>query len=177
MSIRQSCGAIIVLATFGLGSAAGGGHVVAYYYPPCYSVPVYAGWSFAYPATYVYPAPLMMRPTVPLAVPTPAPPSKAVMPPAGKALHMSPATGPSVTEARSGTGAPLALAKDRCRVGFWNLSGRDVTIVVEGETRVLLRDRALTLELTRDFTWHIDQQADRSEHVGEDKSTYELVIR
>jgi hypothetical protein len=52
-----------------------------------------------------------------------------------------------------------------------------VTLVVDGQTRVLPRDRAVTLDLAREFVWRIDQQPSRTERVGDDKSSYELVIR
>ncbi len=140
--------------------------------PYCYPapLPVQASWTYAYPPTYVMPL------TVTPAVPTPAPPSKlpkVQMPPAQETK----APAPVVTEARSMTGTPPALAKDRCRVGFWNLTGKDVTLVVDGKARTLPRDRAVTLELAREFVWQVDQQPARSEHVAENKSAHEVVIR
>ncbi len=136
--------------------------------PLCDTVP--PGWSYVYPPAYVVPM------AVPMAVPTPAPPSalpKVQMPPARETK--SPA--PVVSEVRSMPSAPAALARDRCRVGFWNLSGKDVTLVIDGQARALPRDRALTLELPREFAWQVDQQPARTEHVAEGKSAHEVVIR
>src|SRR5260221_14206177 len=153
---------LIVLATLGLNSAGAFGWLRAAPAPSashCYSVPlvVYSG-TYSYPATYAYPG------AVPLAIPTAAPPST-VEPPLIKRIEMPNADtgtkgspGPTVIEVRSMNSAITGLAKDRCRVGFWNLSGRDVTLVVDGKTRMVARDRALTLELPRAFGWRVNQQ-------------------
>jgi hypothetical protein len=84
---------------------------------------------------------------------------------------------PHVFESRADSDRPPVLAKDRCRVGFWNMSGRDVTLVVDGQARLLPRNRLLTLDLARTFAWQIDQQPRHTERVAEDRATYEVVIR
>jgi hypothetical protein len=101
------------------------------------------------------------------------------MPPAVKAMKAPLTDGkaaPVVLEARS-TVPSGGLAKDRCRVGFWNLSGKDVTLVVGGKTHSLARDRAITLELPRTFVWQVDQQPSNTERVADDQATFEVVIR
>jgi hypothetical protein len=162
--------------------------IPAYYYaPPCYTLPLVHSPTYVYPLTVAPAVPL----AVPLAVPTPAPPSKPTveppvspkleMPPAVKAMNvpMAPAGGtaaPTVLEARS-TNPPGGPAKDRCRVGFWNLSGKDVSLVVDGKSHAVARDRAVTLELPRTFVWRINQQAPNTERVADDQATFEVVIR
>jgi hypothetical protein len=119
------------------------------------------------------------NPTVPLAIPTAAPPSSE--PPLLKKVEMPPADkdkpGPVVIELRSERLSSEGLPRDRCRVGFWNLSGKDVTIVVDGMTRLVTRDRAVTLQLPRDFVWRIDRQPAQSVRVADDKTVHEIVIR
>jgi hypothetical protein len=73
--------------------------------------------------------------------------------------------------------ATPSTSKDRCRVGFWNLTGRDVTLTIDGKSWTLAKDRATTLELDRRFTWQADRQAERAVSVPKGQSTYEVVIR
>jgi len=181
MFVWRYLGGILVLATLGLNSAGAFGWLRAGPVPSashCYTVPLIVyGWTYSYPAPYAYPA------AVPLAIPTAAPPST-VEPPLIRKIEMpsadmSPksAPGPTVIEVRPMNPAVTGLAKDRCRVGFWNLSGRDVTLVIDGKSRLVARDRALTLELPRDFGWRVDQRPAQTEHVADDKSAHEIVIR
>jgi hypothetical protein len=132
------------------------------------------------------PTPVPSPIVAPLAVPTPAPPSKHTaeaplgtrveMPLADKDVKLPAIAkpGPTVFELRPNVSPP---AKERCRVGFWNLTGRDVTLVVDGKSQLLPRDRAVTLELPREFSWQIDQQPARSERVANEKASHEIVIR
>ncbi len=87
--------------------------------------------------------------------------------------------GPTVTESRSlgGAYAQGANVKDRCKVGFWNLTGRDVTLKVGGQTRSLPKDRAVTLDLERAFAWQLDQGDMNSERVPEDQPFHEVILR
>jgi hypothetical protein len=175
-------GGLFVLATLGLNSAGAFGWLRSAPAPSvahCYPVPliVPSGWAYSYPATYGFPS------AVPLAIPTAAPPST-VEPPLIRKIEMPGADagpkgspGPTVIEVRSMNPAVTGLAKDRCRVGFWNLSGRDVTLVIDGKSRLVARDRALTLVLPRDFGWRVDQQPAQTEHVANEKSAHEIVIR
>jgi hypothetical protein len=156
------------------------------YYPVYYRVPAVATVSYYAPAWQVYavPAPVVCPPTVtvsvpagPLyAVPTPAPPSQTFEPPPAKT-----GAGPVVTEARAGTALKTVAAggagNDRVRVGFWNVSGRDLTLTIDGQQHVLPRNRSITLNLGRQFTWRIDQRAPQSENIAEGNSTMEIVLR
>ncbi len=84
---------------------------------------------------------------------------------------------PAVTESRFPGNATEPTTKARCRVGFWNLSGRDVTLTVDGQPRPLGKERALTLELPLRFVWQVDQTPARTEQVPTGQSTHEIVIR
>jgi hypothetical protein len=69
------------------------------------------------------------------------------------------------------------LAKDRCRVGFWNLAGRDVTVVVDGKAFRLAKDRSITMDLERQFAWQIEGQPLHVERLPETALSHEVVIR
>ena len=156
------------------------GHASGWHRPAC-------AWSsaYCYPApVYVYPAVMPLAtaplPTMPLAVPTPAPPSQSVEPPLNrktvKPITDKPiaAPGPAVFELRADSSAP---AKDRCRVGFWNQSGRELTLVIAAKTHQVPHDRAITLEVPRTFVWQIDQQPARTEKIAADRPSHEILIR
>jgi hypothetical protein len=70
-----------------------------------------------------------------------------------------------------------ALPKDRCQVGFWNLSGRDVTLAIEGKSWTLLKDRAVTIDLDRQFSWQVDGRSQHVERVAEGSASHEVTIR
>ena len=85
--------------------------------------------------------------------------------------HETDDTQRALTWGRSATG------KDElCKVGFWNLTGRDVKVNVNGQDRVVPRDRAITLDLAREFTWKLDGQAAQVQ-VPADKNAHEIVLR
>lgn len=108
------------------------------------------------------------------AVPTPAPPSQTIEPP-----PITPKM-PPVKELNApiiGTQTSASLAPDRCRVGFWNLSGRDVTLTIDGKSWTLQRNRAVTVDLGREFSWQVDQQSRRVERVPAALNAHEVVIR
>jgi hypothetical protein len=118
------------------------------------------------------------------AVPTPAPPSST--PPVQTReppLQPGAGPGPKVTESRSAGGSQPATVEakkadtGRYRVGFWNVTGRDLTLTVDGQSRVLPRNQSVTLTLGRQFTWQVDQRAPLAEDVPAGRSTLEIVIR
>jgi hypothetical protein len=154
----------------------------------------YPAWTVAYwPVCYAY-APA----TKPAPRATPAPAARQPMPAAKKestqpkekepartvepeATKPLPATTsdekrpPIVTESRSGR--VEAVSGDKCRVGFWNLSGHDVSLTVEGKTHALAKDRAVTLDLPREFAWRVGESAERTEQIPAGRSSHEVVIR
>jgi hypothetical protein len=156
--------------------------------------PVQSHWWGCYPSyrmTYypVYPAPAYwlpahppclppMPPASPYAQPRPAPPSGTTEPSLQSPLER----GPKVMESRWSGEVKTAKAEDKapaglCRVGFWNITGRDVSLIIDGQTHRIPRDRALTLNLARKFIWQLDQRAPRTEVVPDSQGTLELVLR
>jgi hypothetical protein len=133
----------------------GPGPVMYYYYCP--------------PAPSCWPVP---PPT--FAKPTPAPPSN------GKPALSLPMVIESRVPAKTNGGkvAPVeGSAKDICKIGFWNVSGADAKLIVNGVTYVIPQDRNLTLTLTREFTYQVNGRPAQMERVPNDRTTHEVVIR
>jgi hypothetical protein len=158
----------------------------AYYpaYYPSYSCGLPVTVSYAAPAYPIYyttplfcnavvtvPAPVALTTGPIYAVPTPAPPSSS-----GKPVP------PRVSEARSGNGgespkSTTVPVRERVQVGFWNVSGRDLTLTVDGQRRVLPRNRSITLSLGRQFVWQVDERTAQNEDIPAGNSTLEIVLR
>jgi hypothetical protein len=197
-SFRMACGIVCI---FFIGSTARGfdGIVQVWPAPPTtvryysFPVPVYQ-YSFVSPYYYYYcpPAPRLPVRVVPVdgsqsifADPVPAPPSppqkKAVMSPAKSSS--SPAAKelpPKIIATRSVENAVPGVSvvpKDRCRVGFWNVTGRDVTLTIEGKSWKVPKDQSITLDLEWTFSWQIDQRPQQIERIPTGQNTHELVIR
>src|SRR5262249_28260168 len=154
--------------------------------------PAYYPVSYSYPSTYYYwaaptyacvpagPAVYSPMPAyTPYAQPRPAPPSGTPEPP----LQKTDKRGPKITESRYAdekkvlTQSSPAPAPGQCRVGFWNLTGRDVTLTIDGQTHTVKRNRALTLDLSREFEWRMNEGETRTERVPADRVTHEIVLR
>lgn len=164
----------------------------SYYYAPAYA---YSYPQYAYPSYASYPAPAACSTPMPLAA---APQAQPVMQKAFDTAPGGPAPGgpggqskepptmggdllkkaPTIIESRSlGGSYAQGSTKERCKVGFWNLTGRDVTLKVDGQLRMLAKDRAVTLELDRAFVWQIDQRDSVSERVPEEQPFHEVILR
>jgi hypothetical protein len=157
-----------------------------YYYSGYYSVARYYPvvtpvFYFAQPATLVCPVPAVAPAVIggAYAQPQPAPPS-------GKEPPLSKKTSepPKVNESQSfslGEGKAIPVATNGngtgIRVGFWNVSGRDVKLTVAGKTYNVPRDRNVTLVLNRSFTWQVDSKESVTERVPDETSSHEIVIR
>jgi hypothetical protein len=178
--------ALVALALAGPAPAFGGwGRATSSYasYPAYYSPVVYPTtvsyyapvWEVSYAAPVVCPpATTVLAPVASVhAVPTPAPPSQTAEPPVR--------SGPVVTESRAGEGPSVMVrsgpGNNRARVGFWNVTGRDLTLTVDGQTYVLSRGRSLTLNLGRQFVWRVDQRPAQAEAVPAGNGTLEIVVR
>jgi hypothetical protein len=155
----------------------------AYYYPVyAYRVPFVSVPAFVMQAPVACPVPVAVTPPPAVfATPTPAPPSK---PPVIQSIEPPLQPIPKKTESRfyagPGTSAPPVITTSTdggVRVGFWNVTGRDVTLTVDGRPRLLPRNRSVTLDLSRRFTWHIDREAPRTEQVPADRPGLEIVLR
>ncbi len=138
------------------------------------------------------PPPACVAPASPLpafAAPAPAPPSGSPEPPLAKPSGppMPPAQPSAYQAASPAAGArsydtyPLAVrgaaTGERCSVSFWNLTGRDVVLRVEGRTQVLPRGQSLTRELPRSFAWQVDGGEQRTEQVSAKDGGLEVVLR
>lgn len=165
------------------------------YMPAPMMAPVYALPTYALPA---YGQPLHCPVVLPLpmlhAQPTPAPPSgtpptKSMQtrePPLNNPMSPDPKTNkraPAIIESRSlggdyAEGTPkVKQLGDRCKVGFWNVSGKDVRLRIGARDFDLPRDRAITLELERQFAWQIGQREATSERVPANQAFFEVIIR
>jgi len=145
----------------------------AYYGPVCsYALPIVA---LPYPCVPILPPERLPRPIGKgLAKPIPAPARTTNEPPAAKRA-------PIITESRSLGGGFLHLAPNvpagRIRVGFWNITGRDLTVHVDGQPRKIAKDQAVTIDLARTFVWQIGDGVVQTERVAEDRGSYEVILR
>jgi hypothetical protein len=163
--------AAIVLAT-NAPAHGFGGRLFSFQHVSQYCPPVAVVCLPVCPVVPVYCVPVASAATTPkkmYAVPKPAPPSQTSEPP----VNLN--TRPIIRDARSpGAENP---ARDRCNVGFWNLSGLDIKIKVNGASRVVPRDRAIMLDLGRDFVWHVDGREPQRVLVPQERNTHEIVLR
>jgi hypothetical protein len=169
--------------------------------------PVYAPPAAAAPAPLYAPAvvppeacPVGGPPAGVIAVPGGPPPQQpagagpqAVSPGAtAPASPAPPSTGPITSEssrkAADNTGSPYydtytparspdRPAGERCRVSFWNLAGRPLTVKVDGRSVVLEANRKTTLDLGHHFVWRVDDRDPHAVNVPADESGLEIVVR
>lgn len=142
-----------------------------------------------YPSPVVYWGPSYCTPVVgqplfmPYAQPLAAPPSEKKNAGTGMQSTEPPTQSnskqpPKIVESRSLGGAQVTSKdQDRCKVGFWNVSGKDVSLTIDGQAKTLAKNRALTVELGRVFVWQIDQREPTTEQVPADQAFYEVIIR
>lgn len=154
---------------------------------------------------YYYPAPALVAPAVPVMVvepplaqpaPPPAPPCTAPMPSAtpgyAQPTPAPPSAVPSlpiratpgVTETRSHFAAapPVGTPGDwptvtTAQAGFWNLTGRDVVLTVEGQQQVLPNGTGTRRAVARQFAWRVDDRETQLERLPESAPFVEIVIR
>jgi hypothetical protein len=160
------------------------GYYSSGYYPSYYYAPAPVVRYYAPVLVYVQPAPMCAAPLMvmpsPYARPFAAPPSSTREPPLDK-KSLPP---PKVTESRSypltedkSLPAVDVTGKGVCRVGFWNITGRDVTLSVNGKAVIVPANRNVTLSLGRQFSWQMEGQTAHDERVPEDKAAHEIVLR
>jgi hypothetical protein len=191
MSARIKAAGLALVLFFPLAAPAAGlrhrpATVATYFYP----VPV--SYYAAYP-TYFWvasqPIPVCFQAAPPVlaprlfAVPSAAPPSTEPLIPRvsdGPSTREPPRVSDSHSiSARQTTSYFPAEPRraDRCRVGFWNVSGRDHVLKVDGGLWTLPRGKSVTLDLGREFVWALEGSAGQRERIAADKSTLEIVIR
>lgn len=162
------------------------------------TVPVYAApVAFCPPAAVALPVLPSVRPyarptpagpsTIPTPPTRPTAPSAAPAPtPAGPRTQEPPmSTGPAVSESRSSYFNAYAVAprdtapadSARCPVGFWNLTGQDLTITVANQTHTLPRGQRLKVDLDRQFVWRVEQREPQNQRVPDGEAALEIVIR
>jgi hypothetical protein len=157
---------------FGLSSSAQawgwGWHVAGY--GPVYYGPVYYPM---YPECATY-GPSATPQSTPLKRTSETPKSTTKEPPLMGDVKKK---GPTVTESRSKSGGYAATGGDRCKVGFWNLTGRDVTLKIDGRQQTIPKNRSLTLDLDRSFAWQMDQGEIVTERVPDEQTAHEVLLR
>ena len=119
----------------------------------------------------------------PSTTPSTLPPPLAEPPPP-KLPPLSTSKPPQVSEPRyyydSYAATPRTGAKplgDRVSVGFWNLTDQDVTIKIDGQPRLLPKGKSVSMELGREFIWHLEGRDPQTERVATGESAMEIVIR
>jgi hypothetical protein len=153
---------------------------VTYYYYPVPITVSYSPWISSYSST----GPCILMTGVrysgglsPSGKITPAPASKALQQPPGQKAKTAPKVEESRTYSADEKGAALGTlaSKDLCRVGFWNISGRDVTLTVNDKRHVVPKNGSITVPLPREFVWQEGNDLPHRETVSGD--FYEIVIR
>jgi hypothetical protein len=158
------------------------GYYRSAYYPAYYGGAYYPNYSYptaAYVPYSAYPAgcavmPAALATTTPYAVPKAAPPSQTPEPPTASSPKK-----PTITESRSLGGSYPAASSEigSLPVGFWNATGRDVSLTVNGQTHSLRRNQALNLRLDRTFTWQLAGGEARQENVPDSQLSHEVILR
>ncbi|MCS7044884.1 MAG: hypothetical protein NZO58_00870 [Gemmataceae bacterium] len=122
----------------------------------------------AVPPPQVEPSPRMPNiAPVPKAKPTTAePPSSSLSEPRVKEMRLA-----------NSSEIALEVPAGRCRVGFWNVTGRDITLTVNGQATPLAKDQALTLYLERNFTWQVPGRPPQVERIADSALSHEVVLR
>jgi hypothetical protein len=160
------------------------------YYCP---VPVVVAVPAATPVPYAvapavpptpFPGPPAPAPAPRYAEPRPAPPSSTPEPP--KAPDTMPKAGVNAQESRKTevkfydsyfVAGGARAAGDHCAVTFWNLSGRGVTLTVDGQARTLAAGQNVRLDLKREFSWTVAGRDAERQQVPAQESGVEIVIR
>jgi hypothetical protein len=148
------------------------------------------------PATPAPPSagPLPPLPTTPSPAPSTAPPPIAPQsppPPTAPKLPTLPPPSampqPAVQESHSSTNAfdtysvppdkGTKPAADRCSVGFWNLTDKELTLKIDGQTHTLAAGKSLTRDLARQFVWQVIGREAQNSTVPAADVGMEIVIR
>ncbi len=163
---RDAVAALAVFVSFGVQFSAASSPTFLHYVP---------GSPYCWPPLVMTPVPFHPAPLMPWALPTPAPPSGTEAPlPKQRGV-------PEILESRAPAAADSLRSSDStsgsCNVGFWNVTGRDVSLTVGGTTRSLPKNRALTLSLPRQFQWQIEGRPPHQESVPAGQNVYEVILR
>jgi hypothetical protein len=66
---------------------------------------------------------------------------------------------------------------ERCTVGFWNLTDRDVNARINGQARTLPRGKNVPIEVPREFVWQLEGREAQVERIAAGESALTIVIR
>jgi hypothetical protein len=72
---------------------------------------------------------------------------------------------------------PTSSVGDRCSVAFWNLTGHELTIKVDGQGHAISAGKSIPLEVGRQFVWKIEGREPQTERIATGESALEIVIR
>ena len=178
----------VVLATAGLWPATSEANCclhrsatpVVSYYTPIYYAPI----------PVVTPAPILIAsPIIPVAPASPLPPTPVyAQPTPAPASSPVPPTAPNrVQSLKTSEGeydihyvsfsTSDRLPGPRCSVIFWNLTGRDLTLYVDGQAHRLPAQRSLKLNLPHDFSWNKENSLSHRQQVPAQEGGLEVVLR
>jgi hypothetical protein len=139
------------------------------------------------PQWYAKPSPAPPSATAaepPLAPPASANPNPPSIPKETKSPLPVPESSAGITESKSYYDAYVAAVvcatppvRGKAKIGFWNLSPRDLTLTVDGQVHLLKKGRSLKLELDRQFVWKVGEHKPQMEQVPDQVPGLELVIR
>ncbi len=198
--IVRGVAAVVVLAwplaAWGHGFPFRARGTVSYYYPAAVSYGTAVAYD-PYPV-YVAPPPIVCPPPqYPLWSPDAAP--RTTEPPLLKPNYAAPTAAPPSAEPSREAPAPrqprvsespsyydvyavaprdtAEASSERCSASFWNLTDRDLTITVEGQSRVVPRGKSLPLAVGRKFVWQVQGREAQTQQVTTGESSLEIVIR
>lgn len=72
---------------------------------------------------------------------------------------------------------PARRFGERCAIEFFNLTDKDLTMKIDGQSRTLARGKSLSLDLARRFTWQIDGRDVNQENIAIGEAAMQIVIR
>jgi hypothetical protein len=70
-----------------------------------------------------------------------------------------------------------ASSGERCTVGFWNLSDRDLSAKINGKTLTVPRGKNTPVDVPREFVWQVEGREPQVERIATGESALTIVIR
>jgi hypothetical protein len=62
-------------------------------------------------------------------------------------------------------------------VGFWNLTGHELTVKIDGQPHTLAVDKNLQVAVPRHFVWQVEGRDPQTENIAQGECALEIVIR
>ena len=83
------------------------------------------------------------------------------------------------TKAGSSLSAVSPWQSPLCKVSFWNQTSNEIELTVNGQVvqQRIASERAVVLDLQRDFTWKTNVSYDKREAVSHELNYYDVVVR